>query len=77
MSEFFRIPANPDLPSMGLTTLARLSHQAEDTGDDILLMQVADEVESRGEMEGRIFRAEYIRLQGERMVAARKTETTR
>jgi hypothetical protein len=66
MSDFFRIPANPDLAGLGLTTLARLSHEAEETSDDILLMQVADEVRSRGEPAVGIHRDEYLRLQAER-----------
>ena len=62
MSDFFRIPANPELRGLGLTSLARLSHEAEDTSNDILLVQVQAEVESRGDTAQSIFRHEYIRL---------------
>ena len=55
----------------GLTTLAKLAHQAEDTNDDVLLLEVMDEVSRRGHIAGRIFREEYIRLHAE-IAAARK-----
>jgi hypothetical protein len=62
MSDFFRIPSNPSLAKYGLTSLARMSHEAEDTGDDILLLQVDSEIQFRGELAQEIFRNEYIRL---------------
>ncbi len=53
----------------GFTTLARLAHEAEDSGDDILLLEVADEM-GRREQERpgcySIFQQEYIRLHEER-----------
>ena len=64
MSDFFRIP-RADLTSVGLTTLARMSHQAEDESDDVLLMNVAAEVESRGEVASEVFKHEYRRLADE------------
>jgi hypothetical protein len=65
VSDFFRIPAEPRLIAAGLTSLARLAHVAEDTSNDVLLMQVAAETESRGSRALDIFREEYIRLHRE------------
>lgn len=65
MKEFFACRRTPETIRAGLTTLARLSHRAEDNDDDLLLLAVADEIEARererpGAMA--IYRDEYIRL---------------
>lgn len=70
MSDILR----PTLPSLevtqgGPTTLARLAHEAEDTGDDFLLLQVADEVGRRERVRPgfhHIWHQEYLRLLAER-----------
>ena len=65
MSEVLR-PTVPrrEVAAGGLTTLARLAHQAEDTDDDILLIEVVDEVARRGSTAERIWHDEYLRLMG-------------
>lgn len=47
MSEIFRTTTTPELRVATYSELARLCHLAEDTADDILLLQVMDEVEAR------------------------------
>lgn len=67
MSEILR-PTTPrkEVATAGLTTLAKLAHQAEDTSDDILLLEVVDEVARRGKLAEWIWLEEYRRLLGER-----------
>lgn len=46
----------------GITTLARLTHCAEDTEDDLTFMAIQNEVEQRPPLEQELYRREYIRL---------------
>jgi len=67
MSDFFRIPVNPDLFRRTTQDLAALVHEAEDTDDDILSMQIQSELERRARDLPNIawmdlFRENYIRL---------------
>ena len=47
MSDLFRVMIPPEIQEASFALLAMLCHQAEDTDDDILLMQVMGEVERR------------------------------
>ena len=47
MSAILRTTAPDEFAAHTTKTLARLAHRAEDTGDDVLLLQVMDEVERR------------------------------
>jgi len=47
MKEFFAVRAPGEFIALTTRDLARLAHKAEDTGDDVLLLQVADEVDRR------------------------------
>ena len=47
MSEFFRIHAPPEFSGLTLRDLARRCHVAENTDDDVLLIQVQDELKRR------------------------------
>lgn len=51
---------------VGVTTLAQLTHRAEDKGDDIAFLAIQDEVESRPAAEREAYRREWIRQMGER-----------
>lgn len=71
MSDILR-PTMPrrEVAGGGPTTLAKLAHQAEDTDDDILLLEVVDEVGRMNQHHPgfeRIWLEEYWRL-----MAARK-----
>lgn len=50
MSDLFRVPIPPEIQEASFALLAILAHQAEDTDDDVLLMQVMGEVERRDAM---------------------------
>lgn len=60
MSDLFRIHIPQEIASAGISTLARLTHEAEETDNDILLMQVAAVMESRSETERRVYREVYL-----------------
>lgn len=60
MSDLFRITIPSEIANAGVITLAKLAHQAENTDDDILLLQVSAVVESRSEIEQRIYREAYL-----------------
>lgn len=47
MSDLFRVAIPCELTEMTLAGLALLCHRAEDTNDDVLLVQVMGEVERR------------------------------
>lgn len=47
MSEFFRVHAPLEFSGLTLRELARRCHVAENTGNDVLLMQVQDELKRR------------------------------
>jgi hypothetical protein len=47
VSDFFRTRAPAEFVLLGVKDLARLAHQAEDTGDDVLTLQVYDELSRR------------------------------
>lgn len=47
MSHFFRVSIPPYIQEAGFALLAILAHEAEDTDDDVLLMEVMGEVERR------------------------------
>jgi hypothetical protein len=47
VSELLRTTAPPDFARLATRELARLCHRAEDTGDDVLLCEVHDEVTRR------------------------------
>ena len=48
MSEFFRIHATPDHSRKTLRELAVLVHEAEESADDVSLLECWDELERRG-----------------------------
>lgn len=50
MSDLFRVSIPPEIQEMSLASLAILCHRAEDTADDVLLVQVMGEVERRDAM---------------------------
>lgn len=50
MSDFFRVQIPPYIQEASFALLAMLCHQAEDTDDDVLLMEVMGEVERRDAM---------------------------
>lgn len=60
MSDFFRITVPSEIASAGISTLARLTHEAEETDDDVLLMQVQGALQSRSDAEKSIFREVYL-----------------
>ena len=69
MSEFFRTHAPPEFGAMTLRELAARAHEAEDTGNDVLLLRVWDELERRERtLPGAtsIFRDAYIRRHARR-----------
>lgn len=67
MSEILRVTKpRREVAIAGVTTLAKLCHQAEDEGDDILFLEVVDEAHRRGDVENEIFRREYNRIGLER-----------
>ena len=69
MNDFFRIQIPPEIAAAGPTTLARLTHEAEETDDDILLMQVQGALQSRDEVEQDIYRESYFHQWKQRMDA--------
>lgn len=60
MSDIFRIVAPAEFVQYTSSQLAALAHKAEDTGDDLLLLEVEDEVERRVRKWGQIWRQEYM-----------------
>jgi|GEM_PF-5273164 len=48
MSEYYRITAPPEFASLTLRDLARKCHVAENTADDVLLLEVQNELLRRG-----------------------------
>jgi hypothetical protein len=48
MSDFFRIHAPAEFSAKTIRQLASLVHDAEDSVDDVLLLQCWDELERRG-----------------------------
>jgi hypothetical protein len=76
LSDFFRIRAPAEFIAKTTRELAELSHQAEETDDDVLLLQVADEIERRKvttPMTAVLFREHYMDLMAERAKARGKT----
>jgi hypothetical protein len=47
MSDLFRVSIPPEIQDASLALLAILCHEAEDSGDDVLLLQVTGELERR------------------------------
>ncbi len=66
MSDFFRIRAPVEFARKTLRALATLAHEAEDTGDDVLLLECWSELERRGSPMS-IFMEFYRDLWRERM----------
>lgn len=65
MSDILRITAGPKVRAATFRTLAELAHQAEETDDDVLLLEVADEVERRERSfpgYTRLFRETYLEI---------------
>lgn len=52
MSEFFRIHATPEMHGLTLRQIAVMVHEAEETADDVTLLQCWDELERRGTSNG-------------------------
>lgn len=68
MSDFFRIPKLP-LESLSIRELAHMCHRAENTDDDILLMNVQAELERREKECGVV--GKFYSIEGEFMVEYR------
>lgn len=47
---------------LGVTTLAKLTHEAEDQEDDLTFLAIQNALEQRPEGERNIYRQEYLRL---------------
>jgi hypothetical protein len=67
VKEFFDVRAPAEFVRLTTRELARLAHKAEDTGDDILLLQVQDEVDRRERRFPHLgvtdrFREEYVAM---------------
>lgn len=69
MSEIFRTTRPAEFLGYTLKRLAELAHEAEDTDNDVLLIQVVDEIESRGHLAMRIWHGIYLDLMAERAKA--------
>jgi len=67
VSDFFRVQKIHGLEEMSMRELARQCHIAENTGDDILLMNVQDELIRREKATGKKFYA----IEGDFMVEYR------
>jgi hypothetical protein len=72
MSDFFRIHAPPEYARLTLGQLSRMVHEAEETDDDVTLIQVFDELEKRG-IDNSLF-MEFYRIEWRRRMEAKKTK---